>query len=205
MDISVKEVVIHRHGPTGLICRDSLRADIQVTFYVRVESEDQEMIKHVAQTIGCQRASDPQVLSELFEPKFSDALKTAGREFNFEDLLNKRKAFREAILKAVGTDLNGYILDDAAIDLLEQTKIEDLDPENVLDAEGIKLITERTAAQAVLTNEFQRNKERDINKKNVETREMILEQNRQLAEAEEKQKREVAAIKAREEAETIRI
>ena len=205
MDISLKEVVIHRHGSTGLICKDNLRADISVTFYVRVNSANIENVKHVAQTIGCERASDPAVLAELFEPKFSDGLKTAGREFNFEELLDKRKEFRDAIVNAVGTDLNGFTLDDAAIDLLEQTKVELLDPENILDADGIKRITERTATQAIITNEHNRNRERDINQKDVETREMILEQNKQLAEAEEKQKREVSSIKAREEAETVRV
>ena len=38
MDISLKEVVIAREGPTGLICKDNLRADIKVTFYVRVHA-----------------------------------------------------------------------------------------------------------------------------------------------------------------------
>ncbi len=204
MDIGIKRVEIHRHGATGLICKDNLRADIKVTFYVRVDSSNPMNTVHVAQTLGCVRASDAQVLAELFEPKFSDALKTAGREFNFEDLLNKRVELRTAIKRHVGTDLNGYALDDAAIDLLEQTKVEMLDPNNILDSEGIKLITERTATQSILTNERNRDREREINKKDVETREIILEQNRQLAEAEEKQKREIASIKAREDAETVR-
>lgn len=204
MDISVKRVEIHREGSTGLICKDNLRADIKVTFYVRVDSKLPEHVRTVAQILGCARASDTQVLAELFEPKFSDALKTAGRDFNFEDLLDKRVEFRESIKKHVGTDLNGYILDDAAIDILEQSKVDMLDPKNILDAEGIKMITERTATQAILTNERNRDKEREINKKDVETREIVLEQNRQLAEAEQKQMREVASIKAREEAETIK-
>lgn len=205
LDISIKRVEINRHGATGLICKDNLRADIKVAFYVRVDSKNDEHVCHVAQTLGCQRASDETILAQLFEPKFSDALKTAGRDFNFEDLLNKRVDFRESIKRHVGTDLNGYVLDDAAIDHLEQTPVELLDPDNILDSEGIKTITDRTTRQKVSTNELNRNCERDINQKNVETRELILDQNRQLAEAEEKQKREVASIKAREEAETLRI
>jgi uncharacterized membrane protein YqiK len=205
LDISVKRVEINRHGTNGLICKDNLRADIKVTFYVRVDTKVDDHPRHVAQTLGCQRASDETILAQLFEPKFSDALKTAGRDFNFEDLLNKRMDFRASIMRHVGTDLNGYVLDDAAIDHLEQTPVELLDPDNILDSEGIKTITDRTARQKVSTNELNRNCERDINQKNVETRELILDQNRQLAEAEEKQKREVASIKAREEAETLRV
>ncbi|MBI4025070.1 MAG: flotillin family protein [Verrucomicrobia bacterium] len=205
LDVSVKRVEIHRHGANGLICKDNLRADIKVTFYIRVDSKNEDHVRHVAQTLGCQRGSDEAILAQLFEPKFSDALKTAGRDFDFVDLLNKRADFREAIKRHVGTDLNGYVLDDAAIDHLEQTPVEMLDIDNILDSEGIKKITERTAQQKILTNEFNRNCERDLNQKNVETRELILEQNRQLAEAEQKQKREVASITAREESETLKV
>lgn len=203
MDISVKRIEIHRHGATGLICKDNLRADIKVTFYVKVDCTNVEHVRQVAQSLGCERASDAQVLAELFEPKFSDALKAAGREFNFEELFNKRVDFRSMVKKHVGTDLNGYILDDAAIDLLEQTKIDMLDPQNVLDAQGIKLIKERTKEEHILSNAAEKDEEREINKKNVETREIILQQNKELAEAEQKQMREVAEIKAREEAATI--
>jgi len=36
MDISVKTIEIARTGREGLICRDNIRADIKVTFFVRV-------------------------------------------------------------------------------------------------------------------------------------------------------------------------
>ena len=36
MDISVKRIEIYRHGTEGLICKDNIRADIKVAFFVRV-------------------------------------------------------------------------------------------------------------------------------------------------------------------------
>ena len=80
-----------------------------------------------------------------------------------------------------------------------------LNPNNILDSEGIKKITELTAAQKVLANSIDREREKTITKQNVETQEAILELNRQLAEAEQKQKREVASITAREEAEARKV
>jgi uncharacterized membrane protein YqiK len=44
----------------------------------------------------------------------------------------------------IGKDLNGFVLDDAAIDYLEQTPIEALDRDNIMDAEGIRKITALT-------------------------------------------------------------
>ena len=36
MDISVKKIQIERLGNEGLICKDNMRADIKVAFFVRV-------------------------------------------------------------------------------------------------------------------------------------------------------------------------
>ncbi|MDX2225792.1 MAG: SPFH domain-containing protein [Verrucomicrobiae bacterium] len=204
MDITVKRVEIDRRGATGLICKDNLRADIKVAFFVRVEKES-ENVKRVAQSLGCVRASDEQALIDLFDAKFSDALKAAGRQFDFEELLNSREAFRQKVKESIGTDLNGYVLDDASIDHLEQTKVDLLDPDNILDSEGIKKITERTAIQKIRANEINRDREKTITQKDIETREAVLELNRQLSETEEKQKREVASIKAREESTTLQV
>lgn len=204
MDISVKRIEINRQGEAGLICKDNIRADIQVAFFVRVNQTKEDVLK-VAQSVGCVRASDQRALVELFDAKFSEALKTAGKQFDFAELYSSRERFKEAIIEVVGTDLNGFVLEDAAIDYLEQTPLEKLNEKNILDAEGIKKITELTATQKILANQIERNKEKTITKEDVEAREAILELNRQLAESEERQKREVSNIRAREEAEARKV
>jgi uncharacterized membrane protein YqiK len=204
MDISVKRVEIDRQGKNGLICQDNMRADIKVAFFVRVNKTPEDVLK-VAQSIGCERASNQSAIVDLFDAKFSEALKTVGRQFNFVDLYNSREKLKEGILKTIGTDLNGFVLDDVAIDFLEQTPITLLNPDNILDSEGIKKITELTATQKVLSNKIDNEREKTITKQNVEAQEAILEMQKQLAEASEKQKREIASIKAREDAETKRV
>lgn len=204
MDISLKSIVISRYGKDGLVCRDNMRADIKVTFFVRVNPDEKD-IRDVAQSIGCKRASDPQALMQLFDAKFSDALKTVGKQFDFVELYEKREEFRTQMVAFLGNELSGYSLEEAAIDYLEQTPIDALDEKNILDAEGIKKITELTATQKVLANSIDREREKTIKQQDVEAREAILEMEKQLAETEEKQKREVATAKAREEAETARV
>ncbi|WP_295233654.1 flotillin family protein [uncultured Chryseobacterium sp.] len=204
MDISVKKLEIAREGRAGLICKDNMRADIQVAFFIRVNKSVDDIV-NVGQTIGCQRASDIHTLRELFEAKFSEALKTVGKKFEFIELYEARSEFRQEILDIIGTDLNGYVLDDCAIDYLEQTSIESLDKDNILDSEGIKKITELTATQNIKANQVRRDEEKTITKQNVEAREAILELEKQLAEKEESQKREVANIKARENAEILKV
>lgn len=204
MDISVKRVEIDRQGKNGLICMDNMRADIKVAFFVRVNKTPEDVLK-VAQAVGCVRASSQEAVVELFDAKFSEGLKTVGRQFQFVELYNSREKLKEGILKLVGTDLNGFVLDDVAIDYLEQTPVTLLNPDNILDSEGIKKITDLTATQKVLSNKIDNEREKTITKQNVETKEAILEMNRQLAEAEEKQKREILNIKSREEAEAKKV
>ncbi|GAB4414252.1 MAG: flotillin family protein [Bacteroidia bacterium] len=204
MDISLKQIVINRAGKDGLICKDNLRADIKVAFYVRV-SPTVEDVKKVAHTIGCARASDIELLNILFESKFSEALKTVGKRFDFVELYSARNEMKSELLEVIGKDLNGYHLDDAAIDYLEQTPIEFLDEDNILDAEGIKKIRDLTAKQIMLANKIQREKEKEIKKQDVEAREAILELERQQKEKEEIQRREISNIKSREDAEVARV
>ncbi|MGI5427342.1 flotillin family protein [Streptomyces sp. CA-179760] len=204
MDISVKAIEITRTGKDGLICQDNIRADIRITFFVKVNKTVEDVIK-VAQAVGTARASDRDTLQELFHAKFSEALKTVGKQLDFTDLYTKREELRYRIIEVIGVDLSGYHLEDAAIDYLEQTPLVQLDPANVLDAQGIRKITELTAVEHVRTNEAQRTEEKEITRQNVDAREAILELERRQADAETKQKREIATVRAREEAETARV
>ena len=204
MRISLITLQVDRRGKEGLICRDNIRADITVAYYLRVNETTEDVLK-VAKSIGASRASDLNAVDELFNAKFSEALKTVGKKFDFIELFEKREEFRDAVVAVIGRDLNGYVLEDVAIDYLEQTPKSMLDQNNIMDAEGIRKITQLTAAQNIVTNELSQNEHLAVTKKNVETREATLALERQQAEAEARQKREIETIQARENAETQRV
>ena len=204
MDISVKTIQVDRRGKDGLICSDNVRADITVAFYVRVNKTAEDVLQ-VASAVGVKRASDQKTLEELFQAKFSEALKTVGKQLEFVALYNERQNFKEMILKTIGRDLNGYSLEDTAIDYLEQTPIEFLDDENILDAEGKRKIIELTASRKMAANAIQVEAEKVIKKQNVEGREAILALERQQAEAEAIQARDIAVVRAREQAEVDKV
>jgi len=204
MDITLKTITIERVEKDGLICKDNMRADIKVSFFVRVNRTVQD-VTDVAFAIGCERASRQETLLNLFDSKFSEALKTVGKRFDFVDLYNSREGFKREIIEIIGRDLNGYYLDDVAIDYLEQTDLSHLKADNILDSEGIKKITELTSTQQILSNQINREREKTIRKQDVEARETILELNKQLAEKEEQQRREIASIQNREQAEIDKV
>lgn len=204
MDLSVKTIDIDRRGKEGLICNDNIRADINVTFFVRVNKTRDDVLK-VAQSIGCARASDPKTLEELFTAKFAEALKTVGKHFNFEQLYTKRDDFKDKIIEVIGKDLNGFVLDDAAIDYLEQTPLEALDRDNIMDADGIRKITEITVQHNVRTNELRQKERMEMGSQNLTADEAIFRFEQRRAEAEAKKLKEIAIAQAREQNEAARV
>jgi uncharacterized membrane protein YqiK len=204
MDISVKTIEIDRRGKEGLICRDNIRADIKVTFFVKVNKTVDDVLR-VAQSLGCHRASDPPTLDALFNAKFSEALKGVGKKLDFEDLYTKRKEFRDQIVAVIGEDLNGYVLEDAAIDFLEQTPLELLDPENILDADGIRKITSITAQRNIETNELKQRERMEIGKQNLASDEAVFRYDQARADAEAKKNKEITMAQSRESEEAKRI
>lgn len=204
VDISVKKLEITRKGKDGLVCRDNIRADITVAFYIRVEATP-ESVRKVAQMLTPERVSDVEQLRELFEAKFSEALKTAGKQMEFHELFTERIKFRDQIQNTIGKDLDGFLLQDVAIDYLEQTPLDQHDPNNVLDSEGIKKITEITQRERVLANEFSQRTSVQIEKENADADIAKREQKRRNEENQAKQTRAMTEVKANEEAESRKV
>ena len=204
MDISVKTIEIDRRGKEGLICKDNIRADIKVTFFVRVNKTQEDVLK-VAQSIGCTRASDQATVEGLFEAKFAEALKTVGKRLNFEDLYKERDHFKDAIIEVIGKDLNGFVMDDCAIDYLEQTPIDSLDKDNIMDAEGIRKITDLTVAQNVKTNELRQKERMEKGAQDLLADEALFRFEQKRSEAETNKNKEIAVSRAQRENEAARV
>src|SRR5690606_40061061 len=101
MKISLITLEVDRRGKDGLICKDNLRADITVAFYLRV-NETQEDVLKVAKAIGVDRASDRGAGNELFNAKISEALKTVGKHIDFVSLSEAREALRDLSTVGIG-------------------------------------------------------------------------------------------------------
>ncbi len=205
IDLTVKIVKIVRKGSDSLSCADGIRAEVEVDFYVKINSVEED-IRRVATTIGCDRASNLQTIKELFEAKFADALKTAGSKLTFDQLYQNRHQFRDEILIALGHTqggdviLNGYRLDDVAIHYLEQLPLSKHDENNVLDAKGIKEIAQRTSVEAESANKRLREKEITIAVQNQEARTRQLQIEQDLKEKESIQQREIKERVSKENA-----
>jgi uncharacterized membrane protein YqiK len=161
LDLSIQTLQVSLRGREGVHCRDNLRADVSATMHLKVPHSP-ECVILAAQQVGCSGVSDPKRLRTLFEGKFLEAIKLTFKQLDFEEILIKRDQVRDSVIDVIGVDLNGFQLEDVSLESIEQTPIEQLDPENILDAEGITKITDRTATQHVATNKIRRTAEKQV-------------------------------------------
>lgn len=196
LDLALHTLEISRcGGREGLGCRDNIRANVRAVFLIRVNRTHEDVLK-VAQSVGCGRAGDPAALHELFDGKFTEALRTVACQLNFDELVRRRDEFKDQVIEVIGRDLNGFVLEDVAIESIEQTPIAELDPNNILDAEGIRKITEITMREQVKANELKRLMETELAQQNMVAAERLAMIGRMQAEAEARAAREVAEFEA---------
>jgi flotillin len=201
MDISVKTIELNRKGENSLSCKDNIRADISINFYIGVNPTTEDVLA-VSQAIGAKNTSDMRVLEEHFLPKFSEAVKTVGKDFDFIDLLSDRDGFNAKICALLDGNMDGFRLQRVAIDYLEQAPLSAHRDDNIIDVEGIKKITELTAIQNIETHRLIQEETETTKKREVETAERLNELTRQEKESEAKTNREIAVTAAQENATT---
>ena len=121
MDLTLHTLEVEHAGPEALVCGDGTRADVRVTFSLRIAREEDDVLR-VVEAVGTSRADDPRALEALFQRRFSEAVRDVARQSSYDALLEQRQRFRDEIVAAVGQGLSGYTLDDVAIGHLARTQ-----------------------------------------------------------------------------------
>ncbi len=207
VSLETMKLEVERKGPDALITRDSLRVDVKAEFYIKVQPEV-DAILNAARSLGDKSVNAQSVAQLVFE-KLVSALRSVAATKDLVEIHAQRDAFASSVQQLVRADLeqNGLTLESVTISRLDQTSQELLSDTNIFDAQGKRKITEITQAALVDRNRLEREAQREITLKNVQTRKEILEMERQQAEAEASQQAEIAKVQAekKREADTYRI
>jgi len=212
INMNTLKLEVSRAGDDSLITLDRLRVDAVAAFFVRVMPSE-EGVANAAQTLG-QRTMHPDLLKELVEDKFVDALRAAAVSMSMHQLLDKRADFIQAVQNAVSEDLlkNGLELETVSLTRLDQTPFKFFDAQNAFDAEGLTKLTQQTQQRAMERNEIEQDTAVAIAKKNYEASQLklnieqdqtfaTLEQQQKIATRNAQQKAEIASITAQRERE----
>jgi len=187
---------VERRGPHALITRDNLRVDLSAEFYIKVQS-DADNILQAARSLGGKNIQ-PEAVSELVQEKLVSALRTVAATKDLVELHSKRDEFASSVQEIIQHDLasNGLSLESVTISALDQTDTSALQERNVFDAQGLRKIAEITQKARIERNEIERESERAVVEKNVFTAKKVLDLQRDQAEFEAEQRMKVANVKA---------
>ena len=115
IDLAVKNISVEMKAERAVQTCDGIRSCLKAVFYVRVNDTVQD-IQAVAQCLGHKTVADADTLADLFSPKFSDILYRVAGQFSFDEIQRDRETFVTELLKTIGLDLQGFVLDDCAIE-----------------------------------------------------------------------------------------
>lgn len=195
--------VVRRDGE-ALITLDRLRIDVKAEFYVRVRP-DAGSIAMAAQTLG-QRTMQPEMLKDLVEGKFVDALRSVAAGMSMNELHEQRADFVQKVQQVSSNDLamNGLELESVSLTGLDQTSIEHFNANNAFDAEGLTKLTEQIEARKKLRNDIEQDTRVQMETKNLEADARSFEIGRDKEYARLQQEREVEIRRAAQASEIAR-
>ncbi|MCA0978751.1 flotillin family protein [Qipengyuania flava] len=195
--------VVRRDGE-ALITLDRLRIDVKAEFYVRVKP-DSEAIAMAAQTLG-QRTMQPEMLKDLVEGKFVDALRSVAAGMTMNELHEQRADFVQKVQQVSSNDLamNGLELESVSLTGLDQTSIEHFNANNAFDAEGLTKLTEQIEARKKLRNDIEQDTRVQMETKNLEADQKSFQIKRDQEYARLEQEREVEVRRAAQSSEIAR-
>jgi len=206
MPVNMNTVVLPviRRDNEALITLDRLRIDVKAEFYVRVKP-DAGAIAMAAQTLG-QRTMQPELLKDLVEGKFVDALRSVAAGMTMNELHEQRADFVQKVQQVSSNDLamNGLELESVSLTGLDQTSIEHFNANNAFDAEGLTKLTEQIEARKKLRNDIEQDTRVQMETKNLEADQRSFEIKRDQEYARLEQEREVEIRRAAQAAEIAR-
>ena len=193
-----------RKDSEALITLDRLRIDVKAEFYVRVRP-DAGAIAMAAQTLG-QRTMQPEMLKDLVEGKFVDALRSVAAGMSMNELHEQRADFVQKVQQVSSNDLamNGLELESVSLTGLDQTSIEHFNANNAFDAEGLTKLTEQIEARKKLRNDIEQDTRVQMESKNLEADQRSFEIGRDTEYARLQQEREVEVRRAAQTSEIAR-
>lgn len=205
--LETMKLEVERGGEDALITRDNLRCDIRAEFYIKVQGVKDDIL-NASRSLG-DRSVHADTVRELVFEKLVSALRSVAATRELAQLHAERDDFATAVSELVREDLksNGLTLESVTISRLDQTDTSRLNEQNVFDAQGLRKIAQITQQARVERNLYERDAEREITQKNVDTRKQVLDLEKEQAEAEATQSAEVAMIRSqqRQEAESYEI
>ncbi len=197
-------ITIKRGGDKSLITKDRMRAELVTEFFTKVPP-DERAVATAAQTLG-NRTLDPEHLREVVQGRFADALGEVAAKMTLDEIQENRGQFVKEVTKIADASIGhtGLALETVSIISLDQTPIEQFNPANTFDSQGLTQLTEQIELRKKKRNDITQDTKISIENKNLETIQKELEIKKNEEFSKYQQEREVSIQKANERTETVK-
>ncbi len=197
-------ITIKRGGDKSLITKDRMRAELVTEFFTKVPP-DERAVATAAQTLG-NRTLDPEHLREVVQGRFADALGEVAAKMTLDEIQENRGQFVKEVTKIADASIGhtGLALETVSIISLDQTPIEQFNPANTFDSQGLTQLTEQIESRKKKRNDITQDTKISIENKNLETIQKELEIKKNEEFSKYQQEREIAIQKANERTETVK-
>jgi len=197
-------ITIKRGGDKSLITKDRMRAELVTEFFTKVPP-DERAVATAAQTLG-NRTLDPEHLREVVQGRFADALGEVAAKMTLDEIQENRGQFVKEVTKIADASIGhtGLALETVSIISLDQTPIEQFNPANTFDSQGLTQLTEQIELRKKKRNDITQDTKISIENKNLETIQKELEIKKNEEFSKYQQEREIAIQKANERTETVK-
>ncbi len=197
-------ITIKRGGDKSLITKDRMRAELVTEFFTKVPP-DERAVSTAAQTLG-NRTLDPEHLREVVQGRFADALGEVAAKMTLDEIQENRGQFVKEVTKIADASIGhtGLALETVSIISLDQTPIEQFNPANTFDSQGLTQLTEQIESRKKKRNDITQDTKISIENKNLETVQKELEIKKNEEFSRYQQEREISIQKANERTETIK-
>lgn len=199
INMGTMRISLSHFDEDALITQDRLRVNVQADFYLRVAPQ-KHAVAAAARTLGRKTLSIDE-MRQLFEARFSDALRTAAAEQTMELLHENRGSYANRVreLASIGLDSSGLEIDSVSLSKLDQASREFFNPNNAFDAAGLTKLTSEIEERRKRRNEIERDSLVAIQRKNLATEQQILELQREEEFARLQQERDIAIRSAEQQ------
>jgi len=197
-------ITIKRGGDKSLITKDRMRAELVTEFFTKVPP-DERAVATAAQTLG-NRTLDPEHLREVVQGRFADALGEVAAKMTLDEIQENRGQFVKEVTKIADASIGhtGLALETVSIISLDQTPIEQFNPANTFDSQGLTQLTEQIESRKKKRNDITQDTKISIENKNLETVQKELEIKKNEEFSRYQQEREISIQKANERTETVK-
>lgn len=192
---------VERTGKLAVRTQDYLRADMRVTFYVCINSSEEDVLTSAARLSQSGRITSEDIKNAL-EKRADDAIRAAAKTKSLAEIDSDKLGFAQEVLNLMQPDLAkvGLTLNNIAISEIQES--DTYDENNFFDAQGVRLRTETIQRSIQQKREVELSTQVAIEQKELDAEKRSLQISQEKESARLGQQFQVEALKAQRDRET---